>query len=140
VTCDVGRWWEGMPTRDVTIRNNTIVRVNFGIGRRDAAIDVFAENDRHPSTQPVHEGIVIETNTIQDATGAAIHIGSAQHVQIRDNMIDHPSGPAVQIDHSRDVIITGNTLRMGTIGIQRGNDVPPSDVTAGNNTGFAEQK
>jgi len=110
VTCDVERWWEGMPTRDVMIRDNTIARVNFGIGRRQAAIDIFADVGRNPAPEPVHRQIVVEHNTIRGTDGADIHVGSAEQVTIRRNRFDQPIDAAVMIDHSRDVNIARDNL------------------------------
>jgi hypothetical protein len=108
VTCDARSWWEGMPTRNVTIRDNTISRSNFGMGARLAAIDIFAENTTGKPSVPVHQMIDIQHNTISNPTGAAIHVGSAEHVTIRNNTFK-PAGPAnVIIDNSRDVQATGN--------------------------------
>jgi hypothetical protein len=103
ITCDTGRWWEGMPTRDVTVRDNTITRVNFGIGSRDATIDIFADLGRLPSPDPVHRHIVIEDNKITDVTTAAIHVGSATDVTILGNTFSPPVEHPVIVDHSTAV-------------------------------------
>jgi hypothetical protein len=106
VTSDVQRWWEGMPARDVTIKDNTIARVNFSLAARAAAIDVFADVGKSPAPDPVARGIVIENNTIKDSGGkAAIHIGSAEDVVIRGNTFDVPFDNSVEMDHSRNVHI-----------------------------------
>jgi hypothetical protein len=109
VTSDVQRWWEGMPARDVTIRSNTISRVNFGIASRAAALDIFADVGRAPAPEPVHQRIDIEGNTFSEITGSMIHVGSAEHVTIHDNTFVHPTPPVVTIDHSRDVKVSGNS-------------------------------
>jgi parallel beta-helix repeat protein len=98
-----------MSTRDVTLRNNTIARVNFGIGSRLAAIDIFAEVGKAPADPPVHQAIVIEHNTISESTGSAIHVGSAREVTIRNNTLVNSATPAIVADHSQGVVMSENT-------------------------------
>jgi hypothetical protein len=125
-----------MPARHVVIRNNTIAGVNFGMGSRDAAIDIFAAVGNAPAPRPVHQGIIIEDNTITNATGSAIHVGSAEQVIIRGNRFVDPSVAGVTIDHSRDIDIAGNVLVGSVKGVIVGPGVQAGTVHVEGNTGF----
>ncbi|MCX5647626.1 MAG: right-handed parallel beta-helix repeat-containing protein, partial [Planctomycetota bacterium] len=92
ICSDANYWWEGLGTRNVTIRGSRFSRCNFGAARRAGVIDLFAEVGPRLAGPGVHRGIVIENNTIADADGAAIHVGCADGVVLRGNTILRPQG------------------------------------------------
>ena len=62
----------------ITIRDNTINRVNFANAARLGAIDIFADIGRDPAPSPVHKQIRIDHNHFAGIIGLMIHVRSAE--------------------------------------------------------------
>lgn len=99
--CD---WWESLGVRDVTITGCEFRRNCFWWG--GAAIQISSDIPGGQSAPGVHQRIRILNNLFEDnAGGAAIHIGSAEDVELAGNQIVHPKLPVITIGNSRQVRI-----------------------------------
>jgi polygalacturonase len=119
VTTDFDHWTESIGTRKIVIRGNTFEDLNKGAEWHAGVISIFADvKGRGGGAPGVHRDILIEKNTIRDTDGAAVYVGSADGVVIRDNVIEKccldPGKPAraaaIYLENSRNVTITGNRL------------------------------
>jgi hypothetical protein len=109
ICTDARDWWESLGSRDVTVKNCVFRRCNFGVARRAAALDLFSDlAGGRPSAAGVHQRVKILDCTFEENAGAAMHIGSADGVEIRGNRIAHRSLPVVLIVNSRNVTVSGN--------------------------------
>lgn len=109
ICTDADEWHESLGSRQVTIRNCTFRGCNFGVARRDAALDIFADLAKgKPATAGVHRKLQLLNNTFEDNHGAAISIGSADTVEIRGNHFLNPLPPVVRLRSSRNVTVTDN--------------------------------
>jgi len=123
VTTDVDHWTESIGTRKIVIRNNVFEDVNNCARWHPGAVSIFADLARGAGRAPagVHRDILIEGNTIRNTADAAVYVCSADGVVIRNNRIEaactaprRPEGRhAIYIHNSRNVEITGNTLKPG---------------------------
>jgi len=108
ICTDAWEWWESLGTRDLIVRNCTFRRCNFGVARRAAALDIFSDLARgRQSAAGVHQRLHILDNTFEDNAGAAIHIGSADDVEVRGNRFTQTKKPAIIVMNSRNVTVTG---------------------------------
>ena len=99
--CD---WWESLGVRDVTITGCVFRRNCFWWG--GAAIQISSDIPGGQSAPGVHQRIRIVDNLLEDnAGGSAIHIGSAEDVELAGNKIVHPQLPVITIVNSRHVRI-----------------------------------
>jgi len=123
VTTDVDHWTESIGTRKIVIRNNVFEDVNNCARWHAGAISIFADLARGAGrgAAGVHRDILIEGNTIRDTADAAVYVCSADGVVIRNNRIEGSSARprrdeghhAIYLQNSRNVEITGNTLKPG---------------------------
>ncbi len=110
ICTDAQDWWESLGSRDVTVKDCVFRRCNFGVARREAALDIFSDLPHgRQSAAGVHQRLHILRNTFEDNTGAAIHIGSSDDVEVRGNHIVQQQHPAVIVMNSRNVTLAGNT-------------------------------
>ena len=99
--CD---WWESLGVRDVLITGCEFRRNCFWWG--GAALQISSDIPGGQSAPGVHQRIRIVNNRFEDnAGGAAIHIGSAEDVELAGNQIVHPKLPVITIGNSRHVRI-----------------------------------
>ncbi|MCG3147124.1 MAG: Alpha-1,3-galactosidase B [Verrucomicrobiae bacterium] len=128
--CTDGKdWWESLGVRNVVMRKCLFRRCNFGVARRAAALDIFAElPDGRQSAAGVHRGIQILDNTFDANTGAAIHVGSADQVEIRGNRFVNSGKPVVRVFNSRDIVLRENTGLDNNKGISIEGNSPPSTI------------
>jgi len=99
--CD---WWESLGVRDVTITGCEFRRNCFWWG--GAAIHISSDIPGGQSAPGVHQRIRIMNNLFEDnAGGSAIHIGSAQDVELSGNKITHPKPTVITIGNSRQIRI-----------------------------------
>ncbi|MFZ4778218.1 MAG: right-handed parallel beta-helix repeat-containing protein [Terrimicrobiaceae bacterium] len=110
ICTDAADWWESLGTRDVTVRNCTFTRCNFGVARREAALDIFSDLPKgRQSAAGVHRRIHLLDNIFEGNGGAAINVGSSDDVEVRGNKIISSGSPAIIIMNSRNVNISGNS-------------------------------
>lgn len=123
---DAEDWWESLGSRDVTVKGCTFRRCNFGVARREAALDIYSVLPKgRQSAAGVHQRLHILGNTFEDNGGAAIHVGSSDGVEVRGNRFAVGDHPAVIVMNSRNVKISGNTLLSGKGGVEiRGSSDP----------------
>ncbi len=118
ICTDAQDWWESLGSRDVIVKNCIFRRCNFGVARRAAALDIFSDlAGGRQSAAGVHQGLHLLNNTFEDNAGAAIHIGSADGVEVRSNQLRHATSPAVLIVNSRNVKLRDNQVMNGPGGI-----------------------
>ena len=119
ICADARDWWESVGSRNVTVHNCSFRRCNFGVTRRVAALDIFSDlaEDRQ-SAAGVHQRLRILGNTFESNTGSAIHVGSADGVEIRQNRFVDGQTPAIKVINSRNVTIDSNTVVSGQGGIE----------------------
>ena len=119
ICTDARDWWESLGSRDVTVRDCVFRRCNFGAARRVAALDIFSDlPDGRQSAAGVHQRLHIFSNTFEANTGAALHIGSADEVEVRGNTFTHTPAPAIIVLNSRHVTIAGNTGLQGATDVE----------------------
>ncbi|MEI8037156.1 MAG: hypothetical protein WCJ14_02090 [Verrucomicrobiota bacterium] len=105
ICADAAEWCEGPGVRDVIIRRCSISGCNYGIARRAAAIDVFADlAGNRPAPPGVHRGIRIE-DCMFTGPGTAVHIGSTDGVVVGPNRYQKDTAVDIAVDHSRGVEI-----------------------------------
>ena len=114
ICTDAQDWWESLGSRDVTVKDCVFRRCNFGVASRVAALDIFSDlPGGRQSAAGVHQRLHILGNTFEDNSGAAIHVGSAEDVEVRSNRFAGAVGPAIIAMNSRRVTVAGNTLISG---------------------------
>lgn len=119
ICTDADEWWESLGSRDVTVQRCTFAHCNFGVAGREAALDIFSDlPEGRQSAAGVHQRLHILDNTFTDNTGAAIHVGSSDGVEVRGNRFATGEYPAVIVMNSRNVTIVGNTLLSGRGGVE----------------------
>jgi parallel beta-helix repeat protein len=111
---DVNGWWESISSRDVIIRNNRFMDSKF---------------------EPGYLHGVIESHTMSQ-TANIIKIGSADDVDIIDNIMDHSKGEAIFLYNSNNVRIRGNKLTNCKAGLKIGEGCDAATITTENNIGF----
>lgn len=111
ICTDAADWWESLGSRNVSVRRCTFRRNNFGVARRTAALDIFCDlPGGKPGGPGVHGDIRILDNVFEGNSGAAVHVGSAEGVELRNNKISPDHAQTVVIDNSRDVTIDGEAV------------------------------
>ena len=122
ICTDAVDWWESLGARDVTVQRCVFRRCNFGVARREAALDIFSDLPHgRQSAAGIHQRLHLLDNLFDGNTGAAIHVGSSEDVEIRGNRFILGDAPAIIVMNSRQVTIAGNT-RQGGRGVEiRGN-------------------
>jgi len=120
ICTDAVDWWESLGSRDVTVKNCVFRRCNFGVARRAAALDIFSDLAKgRQSAAGVHQRLHILNNTFEDNSGAAIHVGSAEDVEVRSNRFSGvKEGPAIVIMNSRRVTVSANTSSTLPLGVE----------------------
>lgn len=97
---------EGVANRNITIRNNRILRTGAMMGPDQGAITVTTGRDR--SFPFVHRDLTIEGNLIEDAYGHGIRLTSSDGVRVAGNRIIRSLNAPVSISTSRNVVVDGN--------------------------------
>ena len=115
-------WPEGPVPWDVTVRGNRFLRGGTCLGYADsphgAALAVRGARLGHATAEGTPlRGITIEGNEFLDRPGAAIYVGGAQEVVVRENRIVGTAGAelrraggAVVIEQSRRVLLADNQV------------------------------
>ena len=154
ITCDYDHWTESIGTRKIIIRGNTFEDNNNGSDWHSGVISIFAHvKGKGHGAIGVHQNIIIENNTIRRSDGAAVFVGSADGVIIRNNTFEDicraPTKTgrksAVYLHNSRKVSVTGNKIvgKSGegmAEGVTIGDGCEADTITVEGNKGFPEPK
>lgn len=103
-------WWhEGLPSADVTIRYNRIIRCGRGAGSQDGAcgitVKIEAPNEK---VAGLHKRLLIEGNIIEgENSERGISVSGADDVTIRNNEISGCKEP-VKVQYSTNVKVYNN--------------------------------
>ncbi len=129
ICTDARDWWESLGARDVTVKACIFRRCNFGVARRAAALDLFADLAKGRQGAPgVHRGIRILDCVFEDNTGAALHLGSAEDVEVRGCRFAHGTSPVVRVVNSRNVVLAGNAGLAGKGAVRTEGTSDPASV------------
>jgi parallel beta-helix repeat protein len=131
---DVNAWWESISSRDVIIRNNRFIDSKFDPGYLHGVIESHTMSQTAPAG--VYRRITIANNIFLGSVGNIIKIGSADDVNIINNIMDHPEEEAILLYNSRNIRITGNKLTNCKIGLKIGEGCDPATIMTENNIGF----
>ncbi|MEK7674523.1 MAG: right-handed parallel beta-helix repeat-containing protein [Verrucomicrobiota bacterium] len=139
-------WPEGPVPWGITIRRNRFLRGGTCLGyagsSHGAALAVRSTRLGHGLAEAeAIRDVVIDNNDFQDQGGAAVFVGGARNVTLRDNRITAASGAelrgkgaAIRIERSSGVAVLNNTVsdpRPGTTAaVEIGPDVKPGQAGA----------
>jgi parallel beta-helix repeat protein len=84
----------------------------------------------------VHRRITIENNIFLGSDGNIIKLGSADGVDIVNNIIDKPKDEAIFLYNSRNIRISGNKLTNCKVGLKIGLGCDTASIKVENNIGF----
>jgi hypothetical protein len=108
ICTDAAEWWESLGARDVTVQRCTFRRCNFGVARRAAALDIFADLPHWTAAAAgVHQRLHLLNNTFVDNAGVDLQLGSAADVEVRGNT-GTPRFTVI-VTNSRGITFTSNT-------------------------------
>lgn len=85
IEADADAWYESGPVCDVTIRNNKFINCNYTGVNYGATISINPSNTEGSEEHPVHEGILIEGNTFDNANRPLLWAKSAGNIIFKDN-------------------------------------------------------
>jgi polygalacturonase len=131
---DVNAWWEAIAARDVMIRNNRFINGKSEPGYLHGVIEFHTMSQTAPAG--VYRRIRIDNNIFLGSAGNIIKIGSADGVEITNNIMDHPEEEAILLYNSRNISITGNKLTNSKSGLNIGNGCDAATINTGKNIGF----
>ncbi|MBT1062575.1 right-handed parallel beta-helix repeat-containing protein [Bowmanella sp. Y26] len=80
-------WMESIGTRDVVIRNNTLVGNGYGDGTYMDASGIAVLTESSAMAPGVHNGLLIENNRIQGVGKTGVYICCSRDVTLKDNQI-----------------------------------------------------
>ncbi len=131
---DINAWWEAIGSRDVVIRNNRFIDCKFEPEYLHGVIESHTMSQTAPAG--VHQRITIENNIFLGSDGNIIKLGSADGVDIIDNIIDQPKDEAIFLYNSRNISIHGNKLTNCKVGLKIGDGCDSASIKVENNIGF----
>lgn len=131
---DVNAWWESIGSRNVIIRNNRFIDCKFDPEYLCGVIESHTMSQTAPAG--VHQNIIIENNIFLGSDANIIKLGSADGVDIINNILDNPKEEAILLYNSRNVRIVGNKLTNSKIGLKIGDGCENSTIKVENNIGF----
>jgi parallel beta-helix repeat protein len=131
---DVNAWWEAISSRDVIIRNNRFIDSKFEPGYLHGVIEFHTMSKTAPAG--VYRRITIANNIFLGSIANIIKIGSADGVDIIDNIMDQSKDEAIFLYNSRNIRIRGNKLTNCRVALKIGEGCDTATITAKNNTGF----
>ena len=104
-------WHEGLPSANVIVRNNRIIRCGRGAGTIDGASAIAVNIDAPEQNVPgLHKQLLIEGNIIEGENAEkCISISQAEDVTVRYNEISGCRQP-VAVAHSERVQVESNTV------------------------------
>lgn len=90
VTCDSGDWYESLSSRDIIIRNNKLLKNNYGLGGSQGDITVISFGTNYNiGVAGIQKNILIENNFISSSANSGIALNSAENVVVRHNLISN---------------------------------------------------
>ena len=131
---DVNAWWEAISSRDIIIRNNRFIDSKFDPGYLHGVIEFHTMSQTAPAG--VYRRITIENNVFLGSVGNIIKIGSADGVDIINNIMDQPEEEAILLYNSRNIRISGNKLTNCKVGLKIGDGCDTASIRVENNIGF----
>ena len=131
---DVNAWWEAIGSRDVIIRNNRFIDSKFEPGYLHGVIESHTMSQTIPAG--VYQRITIANNIFLGSVGNIIKIGSAEGVNIINNIMDNSEEEAIFLYNSRNIRINGNKLSNCKVGLKIGDGCDKASIKTGNNTGL----
>jgi polygalacturonase len=131
---DVNGWWESISSRDVIICNNRFIDGKFESGYLHGVIEFHTMSRTAPAG--VYSRITISNNVFLGSEGSIIKIGSADDVNIINNIMDYPKEAAVLLYNSSNIHISGNKLTNAGTGLKIEEGCDAATITLENNTGF----
>lgn len=84
----------------------------------------------------VHQRITIENNIFLGSDANIIKLGSADGVDIINNIIDQPKDEAIFLYNSRNIRISGNKLTNCKVALKIGDGCDTATIRVENNIGF----
>ena len=84
----------------------------------------------------VHRRITIENNVFLGSVANIIRMGSADGVDIINNIMDQPEDEAIFLYNSRNIRIRGIILTNGKAGVKIGDGCETETISMANNIGF----
>ena len=131
---DINGWWESISSRDVIIRNNRFIDSKFESGYLHGVIEFHTMSQTAPAG--VYRRITIANNVFLNSAGNIIKIGSADGVDISNNIMDHPEEEAISLYNSRNIHITGNILSNCKAGLKIGEGCDTATIRLKSNSGI----
>jgi parallel beta-helix repeat protein len=131
---DVNAWWESIGSRDVIIRNNRFIDSKYDPGYLHGVIEFHTMSKTAPAG--VYQRITIANNIFLGSVANIIKIGSADGVDIIDNIMDHPEDEAILLYNSRNIRISGNKLTNCKVPLKIGEGCDTATIRVVNNIGF----
>jgi parallel beta-helix repeat protein len=131
---DINAWWEAIGSRNVVIRNNRFIDCKFEPEYLHGVIESHTMSQTAPAG--VHRRITIENNIFLGSDGNIIKLGSADSVDIVNNIIDKPKDEAIFLYNSRNIRISGNKLTNCKVGLKIGLGCDTTSIKVENNIGF----
>jgi len=131
---DINAWWEAISASDVIIRNNRFVNVKFEPGYLHGVIEFHTMSSAIPAG--VYREISIENNIFLGSTGNILKIGSADGVDIKNNIMDQPEEEAIFLYNSKNIRIYGNRLSNCKAPLKIGEGCDKATITTERNIGF----
>ena len=104
-------WHEGLPSADVTIRYNRIIRCGRGAGTQDGASGIAVKIDAPETSAPgLHKHLLIEGNIVEGENAQrCISVSQGEDVTVRYNELSGCREP-VAVQHSEKVRVYANTV------------------------------
>ena len=131
---DVNAWWEAIGSSDVIIRNNRFIDCKFESEYLQGVIESHTMSQTAPAG--VHRRITIENNIFLGSDGNIIKLGSADSVDILNNIMDQPKNEAVLLYNCKNISISGNRLTNCNTALKIGDGCDQATIKTRNNIGF----
>jgi parallel beta-helix repeat protein len=131
---DIDAWWESISARDVIIRNNRFIDSKSEPGYLHGVIESHTMSQNAPAG--VYRRIIIANNIFLGSAGNMIKLGSADSVNIVNNIMDSPEDEAIFLYNSKNILITGNKLTNSFAGLKTGPGCDTATIGIKNNFGF----
>ncbi len=131
---DVNAWWEAIGSSDVIIRNNRFIDCKFESEYLQGVIESHTMSQTAPAG--VHRRITIENNIFLGSDGNIIKLGSADGVDILNNIMNQPKNEAILLYNCKNISIRGNRLTNCNTALKIGDGCDQATIKTENNIGF----